>query len=142
LRFTSIYNPESDLAERANRQVLEALRAAVATVVQYDEWDEALPHVTLGLNTHVNTVTKVSPFEVAHRFQARVPLTMGLVERQEFDDDTQTVSLISAFRIDTRQPPITWQLHRCTWVICSRNVWLHHESCQGTKYGWTLNTRP
>ena len=53
MRFTSSYNPESDQAERANRQVLEALRAAVATVVQYDEWDEALPHVTFGLNTHV-----------------------------------------------------------------------------------------
>jgi len=47
LRFTSSYNPQSDPAERANRQVLEALRAAVATVVQYDEWDEALPHVTV-----------------------------------------------------------------------------------------------
>ena len=56
LRFTSSYNPQSDPAERANRQVLEALRAAVATVVQYNEWDEALPHVTFGLNTHVSTI--------------------------------------------------------------------------------------
>jgi hypothetical protein len=94
LRFTSSYNPQSDPAERANRQVLEALRAAVATVVQYDEWDEALPHVTFGLNTHMSTATKVSPFEFAHGFPARVPLTMGLAERQEFDDDTQAVSLI------------------------------------------------
>jgi len=91
LRFTSSCNPQSEPAERANRQVLEALRAAVATVVQYDEWDEALPH---GLNTHVSTATKVSPFEFAHGFPARVPLTMGLAERQEFDNDTQAVSLI------------------------------------------------
>jgi len=41
LRFTSRYNLQSDPAERANCQVLEALRAAVATVVQYDEFDEA-----------------------------------------------------------------------------------------------------
>ena len=91
LRFTSSYNPQSNPARRANRQVLEALRAAVATVVQYDEWDEALPH---GLNTHVSTATKVSPFEFAHGFPAQVPLTMGLAERQEFDDDTKAVSLI------------------------------------------------
>ena len=74
--------------------MLEALRASVATVVQYDEWDEALPNVTFGLNTHVSITTKVSPFEFAHGFQARVPLTMGLAERQEFDDDSQAVSLI------------------------------------------------
>jgi len=63
-------------------------------VVQYDEWDEALPHVTFGLNTHVSTATKVSLFEFAHGFPVRVPLTMGLAERQEFNDDTQAVSLI------------------------------------------------
>jgi len=53
-----------------------------------------LPHVTFGLNTHVSTATKVSTFEFAHGFPARVPLTMGLAERQEFDDDAQIVSLI------------------------------------------------
>ena len=36
----------------------------------------------------------MSPFEFAHGFPARVSLTMGLAERQEFDDDTQAVSLI------------------------------------------------
>ena len=48
---------------------MEALRAAVATVAQYDEWDLALPHITFGLNTHVSTATKVSPFEFAHGFR-------------------------------------------------------------------------
>jgi len=56
---------------------MEALRAAVATVAQYDGWDLALPHITFGLNTHVSTATKVSPFEFAHGFPARVPLTFG-----------------------------------------------------------------
>jgi len=37
LKFTSSYDPQSDPEERANQQVLEGLRAAVATVVQYDE---------------------------------------------------------------------------------------------------------
>jgi len=69
-RFTSSYNPQSDPAELANRQVFEAFRAAVATVVQYNEWDAALPHVTFGLNMHVSTATKVSPFEFAHGFPA------------------------------------------------------------------------
>ena len=52
------------------------------------------PQFRLGLNTHMSTATKVSPFEFAHGFPARVPLTIGLAERQEFDDDAQAVSLI------------------------------------------------
>jgi len=78
LKFTSSYNPQSDPAERANRQVLEGVRAAVATVVQYDEWDLTLPHITFGLNSHISAATGVSPFEFAHGFSPRVPLTMGL----------------------------------------------------------------
>ena len=50
---------------------MEALRAAVATVVQYDKWDEVLSHVTFGLNTHVSTATKLSPFEFAHGSRTR-----------------------------------------------------------------------
>ena len=57
LRFASSYHPQADPAERAYRQVLEALRAAVTTVVQYDEWDRALPHITFGLNNHVSTAS-------------------------------------------------------------------------------------
>jgi len=38
----AVYWSLSDPAKQANHQVLEALQAAVATVVQYDEWDEAL----------------------------------------------------------------------------------------------------
>ena len=78
LKFTSSYNPQSDLAERANQQVLEGLQATVALVVQYDKWDLSLPHITFGLNSHVSAATGVSPFEFAHGFSPRVPLTMGL----------------------------------------------------------------
>ena len=78
LRFTSSYNPQLDPAEHDNRQVLEALRAAIATVVQYDEWDLALPHITSGLNNHVSAATQVSPFDFAHGFPARVPFTLGV----------------------------------------------------------------
>ena len=77
-------------------------------MVQYDEWDEALPHVTFSLNTHVNTTTKVSPFEFAHGFLARVPLTMGLAERQDFDDDAQAVSLIE--RMENRHKAASDQM--------------------------------
>ena len=59
LKFTSSYHSQADPAERANRQVREALRAAVATVAQHDEWDLTLPHITFGLNTHVSTATVV-----------------------------------------------------------------------------------
>ena len=78
LKFTSSYNPQSDPAERANQQVLEGLRAALATVVQYDEWDLALLYITFGLNSHIRAATGVSPFEFAHGVSPRVPLTMGL----------------------------------------------------------------
>ena len=141
MRFTSSYNPQSDPAEHANRQVLEDLRTTVVTVVQYDEWDEALPHVTFGLNTHMSTTTKVSPFEFAHGLPARVPLTMGLAERQEFDDDTQTISLIE--RMENRHKAASDHMTAskvCAWVICWRNGRLPHELWQGTKCGWTLNT--
>jgi len=52
----------------------------VATVAQYDEWDDALPHKTFGLHSHMSAITKVSLFEFVHGFcaAARVPLTMGL----------------------------------------------------------------
>ena len=96
MRFTSSYNPQSDPAERAKRQVLEALRAAVAIVVQYDEWEEALPHVTFSLNTHVSSAIKVIPFEFAHAFKARVPLTLGLTVDTTTTDvlgDKEAVSL-------------------------------------------------
>jgi len=56
---------------------MEALWAAVATVAQYDQWDLALPHITFGLITHVSTTTRVSPFEFAHGFPVRLPLTSG-----------------------------------------------------------------
>jgi len=46
--------------------------------VQYDEWDLALPHITFGLNSHISAATGVSPFEFAHGFSPRVPLTIGL----------------------------------------------------------------
>jgi len=55
-------------ADRANQQVLEGLRAAVATVVQYDEWDLALPHITFGLNSHISAATGVSPLSFPSGF--------------------------------------------------------------------------
>ena len=77
-KFTSSYNPQSDPAERANRQLLEALRVAVSTVAHYNQWDTALPHICCGLNSHVSSVTKTSAFELAYGFAQRVPLNLGL----------------------------------------------------------------
>ncbi len=75
---TSAWNPQADPAERANRQVQEALRAAVATVGAFDEWDKALPYITFGLNTQWSSATGTSAFELTHGFAARTPLTVGL----------------------------------------------------------------
>jgi len=66
---------------------MEALRAAVTTVAQYDEWDLALPHITFGLNTHVSTVTTVSPFEFTHGFPGWIPLTFGQPSAQAPPDE-------------------------------------------------------
>ena len=79
LKFTSSYNPQSDPAERANRQVLEALRGAVSSVVHYDEWDTALPEICFSLNNQISSATGTSPFQLAHGFPARIPLTVGLM---------------------------------------------------------------
>ena len=74
---TAAWNPQADPAERANRQVQEAMRAAVTTVGSYDEWDKALPHICFGLNTQVSSVTGISPFELLHGFAARTPISLG-----------------------------------------------------------------
>jgi len=84
---------------------MEALRATVATVAQYDEWDLALPHITFGLNTHINTTTKLSPFEFAHGFQARVPLTFGQPSPQAPPGETLH---IGAAAIETRMKMRHW----------------------------------
>ena len=75
---TSAWNPQADPAERANRQVQEALRAAVSTVGAFDEWDKALPYITFGLNTQWSSATGTSAFELTHGFAPRTPLTVGL----------------------------------------------------------------
>jgi len=95
LKFTSSYNPQSDPAERANQQVLEGLRVAVATVVQYDEWGLALPHTTFGLNSHISAATGVSPFEFAHGswVSPRVPLTMGLDDAVSEEQPQEAIDL-------------------------------------------------
>jgi hypothetical protein len=85
--FTTTYNPQVDPAERVNRQVLETLCGVVASVTSYDEWDEALPHLCFGLNTHVSSATGVSPFELAHGFPARVPHTFGVSSRLQPTSD-------------------------------------------------------
>ena len=86
---TSSYNPQANPAERANRQVLEALRAAVASVTDFDQWDKALPHLCFGLNTQPSSVTQTSPFELAHGFPARVPLTLDLPAHARLTGDRQ-----------------------------------------------------
>jgi hypothetical protein len=74
ITMTAAWNPQADPAERANRQVQEALRSAVDTVGSYDEWDKVLPHICFGLNTQVLSVTGISPFELLRGFAAQTPI--------------------------------------------------------------------
>eukprot|EP00802_Teleaulax_amphioxeia_P016739 Tamp_16865.p2 GENE.Tamp_16865~~Tamp_16865.p2 ORF type:complete len:103 (-),score=5.87 Tamp_16865:265-573(-) len=62
---------QANPAERANRQVLEALRTSVETVTAFEDWDLALPEICFGLNNSVASATGMSPFELAHGFEAR-----------------------------------------------------------------------
>ena len=77
---TSAYDPQADPAERENRQVLEALRAAVTIVVAFDQWDLALLQICCGLNTSISSATGTSPFELAHGFPARESLNLDVME--------------------------------------------------------------
>ena len=67
---------------------------------------------------------------------------MGLAERQEFDDDTQAVSLIE--RMENRHNAASDHMAasqvRLGHLLEKRSV--ASRLCQGTKCGWTLNTRP
>jgi hypothetical protein len=80
LVFTSSYNPHSDPTERVNKQILEALRAAVTTVARYDEWDTALPYTVHLLWVEYTHVAGDGHFslELVHGFRARVPLEVGV----------------------------------------------------------------
>ena len=62
----------------------------MTTVVQYDKWDQALPHITCGLNNHISTATCISPFEFAHGFTARTPLTLGVTDNRPLPVDLKT----------------------------------------------------
>ena len=97
LVLTSSYNPHSDPAERANKQILEALRPAVTTVARYDEWDTALPYICFGLNAHMSQATGTSPFELVHGFRSRVPLEVG-VETLSDQHDPHALDLAMDFQ--------------------------------------------
>jgi hypothetical protein len=55
----------------------------------FDQWDQALPHLCFGLNTHPSSATHVSPFEPAHGFPARVPLTLDLAAHARLTGDRE-----------------------------------------------------
>jgi len=63
------------------------------TVVQYVEWYLTLPHITFGLNSHTSAATGVSPFEFAHGFSPRVPLTMWLDDTVQEEQPQEAINL-------------------------------------------------
>ena len=78
IKCTAAYNPQANPTERANRQVLEALRTSVETVTAFEDWDLALPQLCFQLNNSVSSATGMSPFELAHGFPARTPLNIDV----------------------------------------------------------------
>jgi hypothetical protein len=59
----------------------------LSSVTDFDQWDQALPHLCFGLNTHPSSVTNASPFELAHGFPGRVPLTLDLDAHAQLTGD-------------------------------------------------------
>ena len=59
----------------------------MSSVTDFDQWDQALPHLCFGLNTHPSSATHASPFELAHGFPTRVPLTLDLSAHSQLTGD-------------------------------------------------------
>ena len=81
IKSTAAYNPQANPTERANRQVLEALRTSLETVTAFEDWDSALPALCFALNNSVSSATGMSPFELAHGFPARTPLNIDVASK-------------------------------------------------------------
>ena len=69
----------------------------MTTVVQYDERNRALLHITFGLNNHISTATRMSLFEFAHGFTARTPLTLGVTDDRPLTVDMKTCKFCQDF---------------------------------------------
>ena len=76
LRSTA-YQPQTDgITERANRTMLEALRACVQQNPQ--DWDLLLPDMQLAVNSSRNASTGLTPFFMTHGREARTELDAQL----------------------------------------------------------------
>ena len=78
-----------------------------------------LPHLCFGLNTHVSSVTDVSPYELTHGFPTKVPHTFGITSRlkasSDMESDDFALRVQNRFRtagdnVATAQPRIGIQL--------------------------------
>ena len=76
LAMSTAYHPQTDgQTERANRTILEMLRAVVSP--RLDDWDTKLPQVCIAYNNSVNAATGVSPFKVVLGHEARMPIDLA-----------------------------------------------------------------
>ena len=80
-RRTTAYHPQTDgLCERFNGVLKALLRMKVNN--DKDDWDEQLPHALLAYRVSKQSSTGVTPFEMLHGRDVRLPLGVGKEELQ------------------------------------------------------------
>jgi len=87
LRSTA-YHPQTDgITERANRTMVEALRACVQQ--NADDWDLLLPDVQLAVNSSRNASTGFTPYFMTHGREARTELDAQMKQAGARPRDSQ-----------------------------------------------------
>ena len=71
---TTPYHPSGDPAERMIGAIVRVLRALVYENLNNADWDELLPIVLMCLRSQVIETMRVSPYEVVHGMQMRLPI--------------------------------------------------------------------
>ena len=79
-KFSTTNHPQTDeQTERVNQMLEEYMRHYVTTA--QTNWLELLEPAQLSYNLHLSSATGMSPFEVATRFQPRMPLDVLVSEQ-------------------------------------------------------------
>lgn len=69
--FTTTYNPQANIVERAHRTLNAYLRAF--TTKNEDIWHNLLKYATFAYNNSIHSTTGYTPHELAHGFKIQIP---------------------------------------------------------------------
>ena len=94
--FTSVYHPQSDMAERMMRTLQNSLRCYVNE--SRTNWDEVLPNCLLSIRTAVNVTTGFSPAEALMGVNPRLPID-NRVSRMEETEKMSTADKMERMKV-------------------------------------------